>query len=107
MSKTDRTLGLLGLSRKAGKTASGDFQVTEALQSGVACLVLLARDASENTRKRFLDKSAFYAVDCLETCYSKQELGRAMGQEERSVAAVCDEGLAALVRQSVGQNTER
>ena len=50
---TGRVMNLLGLCKKAGKTGSGEFQCEEAIRSGRARLVLLAADASENTRKRF------------------------------------------------------
>lgn len=99
----DRVIGLLGLSRKAGKTASGDFLVTEALQAHKAHVILLSADASENTRKRFHDKGAFYHVDVFDLPYTKAQLGHAMGQEDRSVACVLDEGLAGLIRSAIAK----
>ena len=59
---TGRVMNLLGLCGKAGKTGSGEFQCEEAIRSGRARLVLLAADASENTRKRFCDRSQYYHV---------------------------------------------
>lgn len=99
MDKADnRIKGLLGLCKKAGKSASGEFQCEEAIRSGRACLVLLAADASDNTRKRFRDRCHFYQVPFVEVRWMKWELGQAIGQGERSCIAVCEEGLANLIQ---------
>ncbi len=90
-----KIFGLLGLSSKAGKIASGEFQCEEAIRSGKARVVLTASDASENTKKKFRDKSAFYHIPYYEIPADKARLGRAIGREERSCAAVTDAGLAA------------
>ncbi len=104
---TGRVMNLLGLCKKAGKTGSGEFQCEEAIRSGRARLVLLAADASENTRKRFCDRSQYYHVPVRHMEVTKEELGQAMGQGERSCAAVCEEGLAALMLAALdGKNEE-
>ncbi len=102
---SNRITGLLGLCKKAGKLADGEFQVTEALQERRARLVLVASDSSDNTHKRFHDKAAHYGVPVFDLQQEKSELGRALGQGERSVLAVCDEGLAGLIRQAIQQNS--
>jgi ribosomal protein L7Ae-like RNA K-turn-binding protein len=99
MNKTDnRIKGLMGLCMKAGKSGSGEFQCEEAIRRGRARLVLLAADASENTRKRFRDRCRFYHVPVIELEWNKSELGQAMGQGERSCVAICEEGLARLIQ---------
>ena len=89
-----KLFGLLGLSSKAGKVASGEFQCEEAIRAGKAGVVLTASDASANTRKKFRDKSAFYHIPYYEIPADKVRLGRAIGREERSCVAVTDAGLA-------------
>lgn len=91
--QTDKVLSLLGLSEKARKAKSGGFQVEEAIKSQKAWVVIIAGDASDNTKKDFRDMSSFYEVDCY-IYATKETLGRSIGKEERSVVAVCDEGLA-------------
>ena len=84
---------LLGLAAKSGNIKSGSFQVEKAVQNGKASLVIVAEDASANTKKLFSDKCSFYHIPVREFG-SKAELGKCLGKEERSAAAVLDRGLA-------------
>jgi len=89
----DKVLSLLGMARKAGKTVSGEFSVEKAIKEGKAFLVIVSEDASDNTKKLFRDKCAWYHVP--NVLYSdKQSLGHAMGLQIRTSAAVLDEGFA-------------
>ena len=92
----DKVLSLLGIAEKGRKLASGEFQTLEAVKSGKAKLVILAQDASDNTRKKFTDKCTYYGVNLIS--YSdKTGLGAAIGKDLRSVLAVCDKGLSVAV----------
>ena len=51
MKNNNKVLSLLGLATKAGKIASGEFSTEKSVKSGKGFLVLVAADASENTRK--------------------------------------------------------
>ena len=87
---------MLGLCRKAGKLKCGEFSTEESVKSGKACLVVLAGDASGNTKKRFHDMCEYYEVPLIE--YSdREELARAIGKELTASAAVCDEGFATSI----------
>ncbi len=89
----DKVLSLLGLAQKAGRIKSGAFATTDAVKSGKAWLVIVAKDASDNTKKEFTNMCAFYEVPYWEYG-TKDDLGRAIGKDERSSVAVCDEGFA-------------
>ena len=45
--------GMLGLAARAGKIASGEFSTEKMVKSHRAYLVIVAEDASENTKKMF------------------------------------------------------
>ena len=49
--RTDKILSMLGLAKKAGKLAGGEFSVEKAVKSGRAAVVIVAADASQNTHK--------------------------------------------------------
>lgn len=86
-------LALLGIAKKAGKIAAGEFQTEHAVKSGGASLVILSSEASGNTKKKFQNMCAFYEVPvCLYG--GKEELGAAIGCSERSSLAVLDEGFS-------------
>ena len=91
--KPDKVLSLLGLSARAGKIASGEFAAETAVKSGKAALVIVAEDASANTKKLFHDKCTFYEVPVIDYG-TKETLGHAIGKELRASVAVLDNGLA-------------
>ena len=47
----NKALSMIGLATKAGKVASGEFCTEKEVKSGRACLVIVADDASDNTKK--------------------------------------------------------
>ena len=92
----NKVLSLVGLATKAGKTASGEFSTEKAVKTGKAFLVLVAEDASENTKKKFRNMCTFYEVP-LYFLSDKEALGRAMGKEFRASLAVQDENFAKAI----------
>ena len=49
----NRVLSLISLATKAGKTVSGEFCTEKEVKTGRAVLVIVADDASDNTKKKF------------------------------------------------------
>ena len=91
--KNDRILSLLGLAVRSRNLVSGEFSTEKAVKAGRAELVIVSSDASENTKKMFTDKCAFYGIPIY--VYSdRHSLGRAIGKEMRVSAAVTEKGLA-------------
>ncbi len=84
---------LIGLAQKAGMVRSGEFSVEKSVKGGLSCLVLLADDASENTKKKFSNMCSFYHVP-IEFYSSKEQMGAAIGRDLRSVVSVEDDGFA-------------
>ena len=87
---------MLGLAARGRNVVSGELQTLNAVKDGSAMLVIVAEDASENTKKQFVDKCSFYEVP-LRVYGSREALGRAIGKEMRSSLAVIDTGLAQSV----------
>ena len=86
----DKVLSLISLATKAGRCASGEFLTESETKSGRAGLVVVAEDASENTKKKFRE---FYDVPII--FYSdKDTLGHAMGKQFRASLAILDKGFA-------------
>ena len=84
---------VLGLANRARKIISGEELVLKEVRSGKAKLVLLSEDASVNTTKRITDKTTYYNVP-MRKVENRQQLGHAIGRDERVVVAVLDEGFA-------------
>lgn len=93
----NKVLSLIGLATKAGKTASGEFLTEREVKSGKAALVIVAGDASENTKKKFRNMCDYYKVS-IYFYEDKDTLGHAMGKQFRASLAVLDEGFAKGIR---------
>ena len=106
--KQNKVLSLLGLAMRGRRLVSGEFQTEDAVKSGKAMLVIIAEDASANTKKLFTNKCTYYQVPVYEFG-TKEELGRAIGKDYRSSVGVCDAGLAdAIIKQlEIGKVPER
>ena len=94
----DRVLSMLGLATRSGNVVSGGFATEEAVKRRKAYLVIIAGDASDNTRKKFNSMCEFHRVPC-EYYSNKEMLGHAIGKEERSCLAVTDKGFANSIRE--------
>lgn len=90
----DRILSLLGLAAKGRNLVSGEFSTEKAIKERKAALVIVSREASDNTREMFSNKCAFYKIP-IYIYGTKEELGCAIGREMRASVAVTDAGLAA------------
>ena len=63
MAKDERQLAsILSLCRRAGNIVSGEEGVELALKNHKALLLIIAEDASENTKNKFINKAKFYKV---------------------------------------------
>ena len=84
---------LLGLANRARKIISGEELSIKEIRNGKAKLVLLSKDASQNTTKKITDKCHSYEVP-LKLVENRYLLGQAIGKEARVVVAVLDDGFA-------------
>lgn len=95
---------MLGLSKKAGKAAIGQEAVSDAIRHGYAKLILIASDASDNTRERFERlTSGEDKVAHVVTPFTKEEIGGILGRAECAIVAVCDAGMAATIASQLAQ----
>ena len=93
----NKILSLIGLATKAGRTVSGEFSTEKEVKSGRAALVIVADDASDNTKKKFKNMCDFYQVP-IYFYKDKDTLGHAMGKQFRASLAILDEGFAKGIR---------
>ncbi|MCM1540618.1 MAG: ribosomal L7Ae/L30e/S12e/Gadd45 family protein [Blautia sp.] len=91
--RQNKIYSLLGIAMRGRNLVSGEYQTLEAVKKGSAMLVVIADDASDNTKKLFSDKCSYYEVPVFRYG-TKESLGRAIGKDLRSSVCVCDAGLA-------------
>ncbi|NLV85836.1 MAG: 50S ribosomal protein L7 [Clostridiales bacterium] len=97
----DKTLGYLGLAKKAGALQSGETNSGAAVRAGKARVLLLASDASENARRRAEGFIYSTQTPLVTLPYSKLELSSAVGSSDCAMAAITDIGLAAVFMSSL------
>ena len=97
----DNILHMVGLAMKAGRLEAGEEPVGAACRARDCRLILVARDAADNSFRRvrhFAD-----AGQCLwvSVPYTKEELGEAVGRTACAMAAVTDIGFAEAIGQKL------
>lgn len=91
-----KIFSLLGIASKAGYLSSGEFSTEKAVKENKAKLVIVASDASDNTKKMFTNMCTYYNVPRYFFGF-KTELGHAIGKEFRASLSVNDQGMAQAI----------
>ncbi len=99
----DKILNYLSLARKAGLAELGEEPVGAAARALTACLIVVAKDASDHTWRRAKSFAAGTDQQCIRLQCSKDELGMAIGRQELAIAAITDPALAASLVKGLGQ----
>lgn len=95
----------MGIATKSGNLVSGEFSTEKAVKERKAALVLVANDASDNTKKMFTDKCTYYNVP-IYFFGVKNDLGHAIGKEFRASLAVFDKGLANAIEKQLKMSSD-
>lgn len=98
----NKILSMISMSKKAGKLISGEFLCENALKGKKANLLIIAEDASNNTKEKFHNMCFSKNVDYI-IMFKKEELGNAIGGYQRATIAICDKGFAAAINKLIKQ----
>ena len=98
--KKNKIFSLLGLATRSRNVVSGEFMTEKAVKSYSAELVIVAEDASDNTKKMFTNMCEFYEVPMF-VYGTKDEIGHSMGKEMRASLAITDEGFAKMIQKQL------
>ncbi|AVQ32883.1 hypothetical protein C7J88_01215 [Staphylococcus muscae] len=86
-------LNFLGLAMRAGKVKTGESVLLAEIKKQRLKLVLIAEDASANTKKILMNKCTTYKIP-YRVVSSRHELGVAIGKESRVNIGITDNGFA-------------
>lgn len=89
----DPILGLLGLSARAGNLVFGAACAEEAIKHGRGSLLVIARDAGENTKRQMRVLSQRSQIPTI-TYGDKFSLGKSTGKTEKAVLLLTDANMA-------------
>jgi ribosomal protein L7Ae-like RNA K-turn-binding protein len=95
-----KVFSYIGIAAKAGFLTSGEFMAEKAVKDGKAKLVIVAEDASDNTKKMFTNMCTYYKVP-IYFFGDKTKLGHAIGKEFRASLVLLDKGLADMVEKQL------
>ena len=96
----DKVLAYLGLATRAGKIQSGEFSTEKSVKAGKAAMVIVAEDASNNTKKKFTNMCTFYKVP-IYIYGTKETLGASIGRELRASLALEDTGFCKAIKKQI------
>ncbi len=96
----NKVLSLLGIAQRGRNVASGEFMTEKTVKEFSARLVIVAEDASFNTKKEFKDMCSFYEVPYVEYG-TKESLAHAIGKEVRASLSVTDDGIARKIQKLI------
>ena len=82
-----------------------EFMTEKSIKEGLAKLVIVADDASENTKKKFHNMCTYRNVPIV-FISNKFDLGSAIGKEVRASMAITSQGLAEMIRKNLNLEVE-
>lgn len=96
----NKTLGLIGLSAKAGKIVFGTESCIEAMQKNKVKLLIVSTEASEKSKKNFKYYAEKYNVPIVfyETI---ENLSKSIGKKNKVVIGIKDQNLSNIIQKNI------
>ena len=91
-------LNLLGLANVAKGIVSGETLI-KSIAANETKLVVIANDASANTKKKITDKCHFYHVDYFIVI---ETISKAVGKNNRVALGIINQGFAKKIKELIG-----
>ena len=88
------SLRLIGLARRAGFLEYGEETVGASARAGKAKVILIASDASDNTKARGVNYARYGNLPVVVIPFTKEQLGASLGRGVTGLISISDVGLA-------------
>jgi ribosomal protein L7Ae-like RNA K-turn-binding protein len=95
-----KVYNLIGIAHKAGKTSSGAMAVRTSLIRNRACILLMSKDISDNTRDSLVKSCIKKDIPWI-ILGSKYELGASIGKAYRVALTINDVGMANAIMKAI------
>lgn len=96
---------MLGFAQKAGKLTSGEQGCEANLKRGKAKLLILSEDATDGTKKKFINTCTHYKTP-FRIFGNKNKLGIAVGKSPRSTIVIEDVDFAKGILKLLGEEAD-
>lgn len=91
---------LFGLCARARKISSGSLLIND-IRANKVKFVIIAEDASDNTKKKITDKCQYYHIDYM--IYGNIEsISQSIGKDNRVALGIKDRGFANKIKSKLG-----
>lgn len=90
-------LNYLGLLKRGGNIIIGTDAVVREIQRGGVYLIILAEDLSERLALDIIEKARHNHIRLIK-CWTKQDIGSALGRGDVGVVAITDKKAAAKIQ---------
>jgi len=90
------------MAQRANKIVSGGFAVEKELAGKKAKLLIVAEDASEETKKSYTNMALRYKIPMYHVL-TKEELGECLGKNFRASAVLLDAGFSKALQKLIEQ----
>lgn len=94
----NKIYSMIGLCMKAGRLAYGSDMCEEKIKNGTAKLVVVAEDASNNTKNKFENLCNSNSIDFVFFGII-EEISHYIGKNNKAIIAVLDEGFAVKLKE--------
>lgn len=102
-SEKEKVLAMIGMAYKAKKVISGDETLKKSIKENKIKLLIIAEDASENTKKRFVNSAIYYNIPFY-IYLTKQELSISLNWKNRSVVGITDTNFSNVLGKLIGDS---
>lgn len=102
----NKSLNTLGICKCAGKISYGETLLKD-IKNKKICLVVVANDASDNSKKKIIDKCTFYKCEYL-VCLDKESITKAIGRIDLvSAVGIKDHNLSKKFKENLERNGDQ
>ncbi len=102
----EKLLSMLGIARRAGKTAMGYDAAQSAMQNGECRLVVLASDLSDRTLRNISGVAEQTNTEIVRSGFGMDILGKAVGRKQTGIIAINDSGFAKSIKGLCKENSQ-
>lgn len=94
---------MVSLAKKAGRIMSGSDVCEKGIKSNKIDLLIISEDASEGTKKNFIDACKYRNID-FRIFGERAELGKAIGRDEIVIIGICDTGFSDAISKLIDES---
>ena len=96
----DKILSYMGFARKSGNLISGSNTCSITMKKGKVKLLLIAEDASDNTKDKMTGEAKARGV-CVVVYGDGEEMSHAVGESGRTVFGITDVNFAQVIKKEI------